>query len=249
MKVLGRLFLMVSVAACQDGNRCTPGQSTGCVCTNGDTGAQVCGSDGTFGACSCDSPGRTSGPRDGGDNSIVPPDLRQASGTGKRVFVTSASYSGNLAAAAGVSDGLAGGDKLCNSAAIGGGVGGTWKAWLSSSTVSAIDRIADVGPWYLTNGRLAFRNKAQLTTDPLTAIEVDEGGRLVGAGVWTGTEGVWTGTASGGQRASTTCVSWTSDSSTSFGTLGINYSPDSSWTDGSPPWSCETPFHLYCFEQ
>jgi hypothetical protein len=32
---------------------CVPGQSVGCTCTNGLLGAQVCRSDGTFGACIC----------------------------------------------------------------------------------------------------------------------------------------------------------------------------------------------------
>lgn len=43
------------------GGGCTQGDSQSCACTNGDTGAQVCQSDGTFGACSCDSSSTTSG--------------------------------------------------------------------------------------------------------------------------------------------------------------------------------------------
>jgi hypothetical protein len=33
--------------------RCVPGQSIGCSCVNGESGAQICGADGTYGACAC----------------------------------------------------------------------------------------------------------------------------------------------------------------------------------------------------
>lgn len=58
----GRLWMITlvvlagTIAGCGAGgaNECTPGQSIACVCTNGQSGAQTCGADGTFGACSCD---------------------------------------------------------------------------------------------------------------------------------------------------------------------------------------------------
>jgi len=61
--------------SCGDGaSSCTPGASIACACTDGHMGAQECGSDGTFGMCTCD-PGPLdsgaplqdgSGPRDAG---------------------------------------------------------------------------------------------------------------------------------------------------------------------------------------
>jgi hypothetical protein len=38
---------------------CVPGQSVGCACVNGQMGAQVCLSNGTFGVCSCQADGGT----------------------------------------------------------------------------------------------------------------------------------------------------------------------------------------------
>jgi len=63
-----------------------------------------------------------------------------------RVFVTSAGYDGDLAGQSGTTDGLAGGDALCNLHASAAGLGGIWKAWLSGDEEDAVDRIADVGP-------------------------------------------------------------------------------------------------------
>jgi hypothetical protein len=55
---LGLALATVSLlAACGSsnppGNRCVPGVSAACTCSNGNTGAQICGDDGKFGACSC----------------------------------------------------------------------------------------------------------------------------------------------------------------------------------------------------
>jgi hypothetical protein len=55
------LFLLfatvVSIStACGGGSTpCVPGESKACACTNGRSGAQGCGDDGTFQACVCDS--------------------------------------------------------------------------------------------------------------------------------------------------------------------------------------------------
>src|SRR5262245_5083470 len=69
------------------------------------------------------------------------------SATTKRVFVTTKSYPADLKTAGGAVSGVAGGDSLCTRDALAAQLGGNWKAWLSNDTVSAIDRITDVGPW------------------------------------------------------------------------------------------------------
>ncbi len=38
---------------CSERSQCTPGASVACTCVSGATGAQVCASDGTYGACQC----------------------------------------------------------------------------------------------------------------------------------------------------------------------------------------------------
>ena len=72
-------------------------------------------------------------------------------------FVTSANpgKGGNLG-------GLAGADAHCQSLAAAVGAGGkTWRAYLSTSTVDAKDRIGD-GPWYNVKGELIAQNVADL---------------------------------------------------------------------------------------
>ena len=60
----------------------------------------------------------------------------------------------------GTEDGLTGADKICTEVAetSSPGNGKTWKAYLSTSTVNAIDRIGE-GPWYDRLGRLVTTNK------------------------------------------------------------------------------------------
>src|SRR5262245_2730644 len=85
--------------------------------------------------------------------------------SGKRIFVTSTPYTGDLKTNGAGMTGLHGADNLCGLAATAAGLGGTWTAWLSSSTVDAIDRINDVGPWYLVDRcTLVFNNKASIVT-------------------------------------------------------------------------------------
>ena len=72
-------------------------------------------------------------------------------------FVTSANpgKGGNLG-------GLAGADAHCQSLAQAVGAGGkTWRAYLSTNTVDAKDRIGN-GPWYNVKGQLIAQNVADL---------------------------------------------------------------------------------------
>ena len=162
----------------------------------------------------------------------------------KRFFTTSAIYDGH-----GVG-GLAGADAKCNLAALAGDLGGTWVAWLSDSTTDAIDRIPDVGPWFLVNGYTAvFAGKAQLAGNPLAYLPIDEMGDRMSQ-----TEGqgrfVWTGTVAGGTRGAT-CADWTDATIGETGTAGDLLYTDGRWTDGEQPAqeSCNLLHHLYCFEQ
>lgn len=73
----------------------------------------------------------------------------------KRVFVTSTSQSGQLG-------GLSGADALCQTRANAGGLGSTWKAWLSTSSVNAKDRVVDA-TYVRLDGVVVASNKADLT--------------------------------------------------------------------------------------
>src|SRR5688572_16359693 len=52
----------------------------------------------------------------------------------KRIFITQATFQGSLASGGG----LTGGDAACSAAAQAASLGGSWTAWLSTSTVDAI---------------------------------------------------------------------------------------------------------------
>ncbi len=181
-----------------------------------------------------------------------------ASSPGKRVFVTTRSFHADLAEQAFMLDGLAAGDSFCSAAAAEGGLGGTWRAWLSSSTVDARDRLTDVSPWYL-NGTddVVFQTKDELSLWARVDIDHDQFGDPID-----GHADVWTGTAYGVKSAS--CGDWTTqsgrgtagltDASTqvigTYGNPDWNIGPDGwdsfYWVDGIP---CNIGARLYCFEQ
>lgn len=215
------------------GSSCGPSNCSGCcdsfgVCRTG-TQSSTCGKAG--GACVVCETNQTCSAGTCVTNSSV-----------KRVFVTVTDYDGNLKGkVSGAASGLAAGDKLCQLAADAAVLGGTWKAWLSdgSTNTNAIDRIADVGPWYLVDGTTkVFNNKANLATSPLQVINRNENGGLVSADVWTGT--------SAGGTASDSCNGWATINSGS-GRYG-NSTSTANWTDYSYD-SCYEKKHLYCFEQ
>jgi hypothetical protein len=163
-----------------------------------------------------------------------------------RVFVTSDTWTGNFG-------GLAGADADCATAAQAASLGGSWKAWLSDSTTNAIDRIQDVGPWYLVDGTtLVFHNKANLLTSPLAPITEDENGQP-----WQGTGlyGTWSGSTNQGASdppmagGEDYCVDWTSGSASDGATVGSPNEADQDWGGGGAPLPCNGTNSLYCFEQ
>jgi hypothetical protein len=67
----------------------------------------------------------------------------------------------------GEADGLAGADKICAeiaATALPCAAAKVWRAFLSTSTVDAIDRIGP-GPWYDRNGYLVWNNLGEMTAD------------------------------------------------------------------------------------
>ena len=164
----------------------------------------------------------------------------------ERVFVASIQRDGDLATAGGGVDGLDGADRLCAMAATSAGLGGTWVAWLSTSTVAAIDRITGDGPWYLVDGTtLVFPNKAAILTGPLVPIDRDEHGAQP-----PGAENVWTGTAADGTAiAGQSCLDWTSNSSSAIGSMGLRSATTAAWTEYNAVLCSNHLNRLYCFER
>lgn len=159
----------------------------------------------------------------------------------KRVFVTSTQYEGNLG-------GLSGADAKCQEGAIIGGLGGTWKAWLSDSSTNAKDRIVDAKYVRVFDNALIANNKADLLDGFLgNPITKDEFNGLTMGPVWTGTTS--SGTVSDvGNPLVTHCLSWASNSGSEFGRRGFSSFNDSFWTHIGVT-NCGWFMSLYCFEQ
>lgn len=160
----------------------------------------------------------------------------------KRVFVTSASYNGNLG-------GIAGANAKCEQAAEDASLDGEWIAWISTAADLVVDRIVDVGPWYLVDEEtLVADGKAQLTAlsgDPELhhAIDMTESGNTLLGGP------AWTGTKADGTVGVNTCSGWGSNSG--LPTAGLSGDLDQAgayWTDHINS-GCDFQLRLYCFEQ
>ncbi len=259
------LSVFLLLAACDGRSTCTQGASVACACSDGNQGSQTCNAGGIFDACECTTLGvpddMSSVSSDLADNQVVRvPDLESAADLrpapdlatshdlkppGKRFFISSAAYSGDLIDQASGSSGLQVADNLCTSLAAAASLGGTWKAWLSDSQHAAIDRIVDVGPWYLVDGTMVFQNKANLMTSPMVKPLVDETGSTSWSWMyaWTGYGAVNT------TMGDHDCANWGGTSLT--GVVGNPFSK-AEWTlasSSSPLLDCSKMAHLYCIEQ
>lgn len=159
----------------------------------------------------------------------------------KRVFHLLNGALGKIQDSSAAKTGLDVADAECTTAGAMHG-GGQWRAWLSSSSMNAIDRLADVGPWYrLDQQTKLFESRAAITQGPLVPIvDAPDAGAGVRALFWTGT--LLDGTAS-----DATCADWTEY-------VGITATVGRTDTAG-PGWvaqtlqSCSTYLALLCFEQ
>jgi len=164
----------------------------------------------------------------------------------KRVFISSEMYHGAFG-------GLAGADGRCQSLADAAGIGGTWRAWLSTNTVDAKDRIADA--LYYNQGPsersiIAFSKGDLIDGSIRNLIKYNENGNFTNGRVWTGTNS----NGEARQFGSTyyNCNHWTSASSSLVGRIGTNLQRDGGWTSSSNlqcHWDYNTRAHLYCFEE
>lgn len=156
--------------------------------------------------------------------------------TGKRVFVTAATFTGDLGGAAGA-------DGECTTAATAAGRTGTWKAWVSTTAEDAIDRMADVGPWLDYSNQTIFASKAAMTSPPSVVLNTDEAGfNVVPSPMRTGTA------ADGTLSVNGNCADWTDATIDVFGNAGQVANDTVGWTDQAAI-TCAQQGHLICFEQ
>jgi hypothetical protein len=174
----------------------------------------------------------------------------------KTVFITSTLSTGDLG-------GLSGADATCQSLANAAGLGGTYKAWLSSTTTSAASRLThSTGPYVLINGVPVASSWVALTTPPLlNPIDVTETGgppaALASACGVTNASVAWTSTNPNGSVGTTlgaTCAEWTTSGASLGAVLGFADRTDGSWTagcsaQGAGSTICGMQAALYCFEQ
>jgi hypothetical protein len=162
--------------------------------------------------------------------------------TRKRVFHLKNGTLGQIPDANDPRTGLEVADAECTKAGQAHG-GVQWKAWLSSSTVSALNRIADVGPWYrLDQTTLLFHNLASIVNGPLVPISpqsdvVDDTRNLF-----------WTGTLLDGTASVDNCQDWTTYMGLNIATVGRADTSGQGWVDPTP-LSCGYYLALLCIEQ
>jgi hypothetical protein len=147
------------------------------------------------------------------------------------VFVTSTSV------APGSYGGLAGADAMCQQRAMAVGLPGSYVAYLSTSTVNAVDRLGSARGWSRLDGRPVFDTVADIKANAMFyPPSYDElGGSVVGD--------VATGTTDTGVAYGQDCAGWTS-------TAGMTSAGDphaTNWSYGVVNPSCGTTYSIYCF--
>ena len=270
-----RIWLLLACAALAsacDGSRsdCVAGATQACLGPGRCEGVQSCNAEGTaFEACLCEArPGTDGGPvitldagpgtdagspgTDAGNGADAgrpidagrSTDAGAGSGGPYRVFVTSATYTGDIQREP-ASPGLESADTYCQLAATAASLGGTWRAFLSTESVDAIDRVAGEGPWVNMLGSTVFPNRAALeVSGPMASMRYDENGDSASTGL------VWTG-SSGSKRYldGYACQGWTSSDLLTYGQIGDLYSSTSTGWVSYDIANCGNAYALLCFEQ
>ena len=163
-----------------------------------------------------------------------------ATGTGKKIFVTSIVYTGSLG-------GTLGADGKCATRAFEGNLPGTFKAWLSTTgTDDAKTRLThSTGAYVRVDNVIVANDWAQLASGThQAAIEIDEKNAKVPA-----SSAVWSNTAPDGtSRGADHCLQWASASNGQKGAYGFADAKNSNWTNGAVS-DCLQQARLYCVEQ
>ena len=203
-----------------------------------DGGSQDAGADASTDAGSQDTGvdgGTDAGPADSGA------DADAGGPSPNYAFVTSTTVvPGELHLVSGASDGLDGADILCNQAAAAASLPGTYVAWLSTSSVNALDRLAGARGWVRTDGTpFADQHTMLIGGAHWFPLNRDETG-AVATGL------VVTGTGSSGTASGTACSDWSSTTGSAIG--GAAQEMGRFWTSGKvPPCTGVISTRLYCF--
>lgn len=153
------------------------------------------------------------------------------------VFVTSSMQDGALG-------GLAGADAICQQRAADAGLPGSYVAFLSTSAVNAISRLAGSRGWVRPDGQPVIDTASDLTNQrawyPIALDETGHDVRAIVPGAWTGT--LFDGTVDDLHD----CAEWTDGSNAIEGALGMASATGAVLVDAGAD-SCDVPHRLYCF--
>lgn len=147
------------------------------------------------------------------------------------VFVSSTVASG---------DSMAKATQLCQGLADRAELEGQFFAWTSISSLDAIGQLQGEGPWYRTDGVLAFPDRSSLAKTPLVPINRDENANTVDGAL------VYTGTQNNGIASDSDCSKWTSYYEEASATVGSVETTDD-WSN-SEIAHCGVPRRFYCFQ-
>lgn len=156
---------------------------------------------------------------------------------GKRVFVTSRKYSGNLG-------GINGADAIFNQHASETGLGGAYKAWLSNGRTHPARSFNQHNiPYIRTDGVQVSESFNSLLDGQIdAAIDHDEYGQEL-VSKW----GAWTGTQENDESERKHCRKWTNANS-GDGIHGCTSTSYSAWSSCGEN-NCNSEYSLYCVEQ
>ncbi len=156
----------------------------------------------------------------------------------KLIFLTSQTYTGDLG-------GVAGADAKCQTSAAAGGLGGTFKAWISTaSSWPALTFTRSAAAYVLPTGAIVSNGWTDLVSSASLRhlIDSDEYSRFASNGAWTGTS------ESGSWLGGPNCGDWTSAASVTNGGIGYGAVSPDKWSNYATN-GCSFPWPLICMEQ
>lgn len=170
-----------------------------------------------------------------GGNVDAPGATIDAPTTSFSFFITSTSGpdGGDFRRSAADTDGLAGADELCKNLAtvsVPASADKTWRAYLSTATVNARDRIG-TGPWYNHAGTMVAASVAALHDPPMNLIDGTTGMDEKGVLVPLNQHDILTGSDAQGMATANTCNNWTSSVATGVTAQVGHYNRDGGGQD------------------
>lgn len=120
---------------------------------------------------------------------------------------------------------------------------GTYKAWLSTSTLNAVTKLGSARGFVRTDGSPFADQVSDITAGKiLHSLNLDENGGDVAF------ENVWTATSAAGTSTGFTCSDWTTNSNSTQGEQGLSSGGPQLWTDTLGLQTCNVTHHLFCFD-